>query len=103
MDPQEWTIKSHTISASHIRGFARGVRNPKADRLKLVVKQYTPKSDGRLSDTAATVIFCHGIGSTKESYEPLFGHLKMAGLEIRSVWAADIAWHGMRDGFNRFA
>ncbi|KAL9055988.1 MAG: hypothetical protein Q9206_002920 [Seirophora lacunosa] len=36
----------------------------------------------------------HGVGSSKESYEPFFDGLLHCGLPIRAVWAMDIAHHG---------
>lgn len=94
MDRHKWVVKSFVVPASHIRGYSRGVRNEKKDHLRLAVKQYVPRSDSQPSEKASTIIFCHGVGSTKESYEPFFANLLDTGLDIRAVWAADIAWHG---------
>jgi hypothetical protein len=94
MDYSQWDVKSHTIPASHVRGYKRGVRDEKNAPLQLSVNEYTPKSDTPAADESVTVVFVHGVGSTKESYEPFFQQLKNSGLAIRSIWAADVAWHG---------
>jgi hypothetical protein len=95
MDYSKWTLNSHIIPASHIRGFRRGVRDERNAHLRLSVNEYIPKSDTSPPDDAATIVFIHGVGSTKESYEPFFQGLKDNGLSIGSIWAADIAWHGI--------
>jgi pimeloyl-ACP methyl ester carboxylesterase len=94
MDYSNWIVNNHIIPASHIRGYRRGVRNERNARLRLSVNEYIPKSDRPPTDDAVTVVFIHGVGSTKESYEPFFQGLKRNGLAIRSIWASDIAWHG---------
>ena len=94
MDSNKWEIKSHVIPASHIRGYPRGVRDEATARLRLSVNQYIPRRSSPASRNAATIILMHGVGSSKESYEPFFASLLETGLDIRSVWAADIAWHG---------
>jgi pimeloyl-ACP methyl ester carboxylesterase len=94
MDYSQWDITKHAIPASHIRGYRRGVRDERTALLKLSVNEYRPKSDEKYGDDAVTIVFIHGVGSTKESYEPFFQQLKSCGLVVRSVWAADIAWHG---------
>jgi pimeloyl-ACP methyl ester carboxylesterase len=94
MDGDTWTVKSHVIPASHIRGYSRGVRDEKAGGLRLAVNQYTPKKPPASARNPVSIIFIHGVGSTKESYEPFFARLLDAGVPIRSIWAPDIAWHG---------
>jgi hypothetical protein len=94
MDYAHWAIRHHVIPASHIRGYKRGVRDEKNAPLQLSVNEYTPTGDVSASDDAVTIVFIHGVGSTKESYEPFFQQLKNSSLPIRSIWAADIAWHG---------
>ncbi len=90
MSEDLWTIKEHIISASHIRGFNRGVRDEQNGHLRLSVKQYTPKVDpGYIS-----LIVAHGIGSSKELYEPLLDEILRRGLPIRSAWSMDVAHHG---------
>lgn len=90
-----WTVQEHIIPASHPRGFRRAVRDPQTSRLKLHVKEYRPLSSPP-SESAVTIIFAHGIGSTKESYEPFFADLlaNPATPPIRAIWAADAANHG---------
>lgn len=90
MSEDLWTVIEHTISASHIRGFTRGVRDEQNGHLRLSVKQYTPKVDpGYIS-----LIVAHGIGSSKELYEPLLDDILSRGLPIRSAWSVDVAHHG---------
>ncbi|KAF2670598.1 alpha/beta-hydrolase [Microthyrium microscopicum] len=91
MESKIWTLRTHVIPASHMRGYRRGVRDETKHRLRLSVNQYTPN---KIPDVGWTVIFVHGVGSTKESYEPFFAGLLKTGLPIRSIWAADLAWHG---------
>ncbi|KAH8899901.1 toxin biosynthesis protein [Thozetella sp. PMI_491] len=90
---QRWSVTEHEIPAAHIRGFARGVVDEEKHRLRLAVKHYVPK--GREPAPGdATLVFAHGVGSTKESYEPFFDELLSLYPAIRSVWIPDIAWHG---------
>lgn len=94
MDYSRWDIKKHVISASHIRGYRRGVQDESNAPLRLAVKEYVPIANSEVPSHAVTIVFVHGVGSTKESYEPFFHQLLASGLEIRAIWAADIAWHG---------
>ncbi|KAI4191875.1 MAG: hypothetical protein LQ348_003381 [Seirophora lacunosa] len=94
MSDQHWTVIEHVIPASHIRGFTRGVRYGSSGRLRLAVKQYVPKCQGPGSSKGMTIVMAHGVGSSKESYEPFFDGLLHCGLPIRAVWAMDIAHHG---------
>lgn len=94
MSAEFWNIHEHVIPASHIRGFRRGIQEEKTSRLKLAIKQYVPKeiSDRVIGDV--TCIMAHGVGSSKESYEPFYDELLNRGLPIRAVWAMDVAHHG---------
>ena len=94
MSIEYWTIKEHIIPASHLRGFSRGVKDERTAHLRLVVKQYVPKGRQGDQSNAMTVIMAHGVGSSKESYEPFFDELLHCGLPIRAVWAMDVAHHG---------
>jgi len=90
MSEDLWTVTEHVISASHIRGFPRGVRDEQKGNLRLSVKQYTRRVDpGYVS-----LIVAHGIGSSKELYEPLLDEILRQGLPIRSAWSVDVAHHG---------
>lgn len=89
-----WEITEHIIPASHIRGYSGGVRNPQTDHLRLAVKQYVPRGHTHKPGDA-TIIMAHGVGSSKECYEPFFNCLlTQSNFPIRAVWAADAAHHG---------
>ena len=63
-------IISHFIPASHIRGFSRGIQDEQIGQLRLSPKHYVPKDrEPQMGDP--TLIFNNGIGSSKESHEPL--------------------------------
>ena len=94
MSKQYWTVTEHVIPASHIRGFSRGVKNEHASHLRLAVKQYVPKVHKEDTFNALTVIMAHGVGSSKESYEPFFDELLKCELPLRAIWAMDVAHHG---------
>ncbi|KAI4236495.1 MAG: hypothetical protein LQ352_007999 [Teloschistes flavicans] len=94
MSLEYWTVKEHVIPASHIRGFSRGAKDNGTAHLQLAVKHYIPKDQKEPSPNAMTIIMAHGVGSSKESYEPLFDELLHCSLPIRAVWAMDIAHHG---------
>ena len=90
MSEHLWTTTEHVVPASHIRGFSRGVRDEQNSHLRLSVKQYVPKAkSGHI-----TLLIAHGIGSSKESYEPLLDDILNQGLPIRSAWSIDVAHHG---------
>ena len=94
MSEELWDIHEHVIPASHIRGFTRGVRNEQTGHLRLAVKQYVPRNVSESKAGNVTLIMAHGIGSSKESYEPFYDELLNRGLPIRAVWAMDVAHHG---------
>ncbi|OJD24363.1 hypothetical protein ACJ73_04277 [Blastomyces percursus] len=66
------------------------------------VNEYRPhrrahKDENENPDSpGATIIFVHGLGSTKESYEPFFADLLSNPLTppIHAIWAPDLANHG---------
>jgi pimeloyl-ACP methyl ester carboxylesterase len=98
-----WTVKEHIIAASHPRAFRRGVRDPQNSHLRLHVKQYIPHRSGEIGDDsispsrkAITIIFHHGVGCSKEPFEPFFADLLTLSScpPIRSIWALDAANHG---------
>ena len=93
MSKESWNVQEHVIPASHIRGFSRGVRDESTAHLRIALKQYTPRyRESKPGDV--TLIMAHGVGSSKELYEPFFDELLHCGLPIRGVWAADAAHHG---------
>ena len=94
MSEELWNIHEHVIPASHIRGYRRGIQDEQTGRLRLAVKQYAPKTAPASKIGDVTLIMAHGIGSSKESYEPFFDELLNFGLRIRAVWAMDVAHHG---------
>ena len=93
MSEELWDIREHVIPASHIRGFSRGARNEQTGHLRLAVKQYVPRklSEPKVGDV--TLIMAHGVGSSKESYEPFYDELLTRNIPIRAVWAMDAAHH----------
>ncbi|KAI9374498.1 alpha/beta-hydrolase [Aspergillus egyptiacus] len=92
--PSPFTITEHVIEAQHIREYPHATRTGN-DALKLVVKQYTPKSNPNPRPGDLTLIGTHGSGFPKELYEPMWEelHTKLSkyGLRIRSIWIADTA------------
>lgn len=96
MSSELWQIREHIIPASHPRGLFRGVRDEETSRLRLHVKQYIPKCNPSPKLGDITIILAHGVGSSKESYEPLFNELLLScpTLRIRTIFAPDIAHHG---------
>ncbi|KAI4153067.1 MAG: hypothetical protein L6R39_001688 [Caloplaca ligustica] len=95
MSGQYWTVREYVIPAAHIRGFSRGVKDEKTARLRLAVKQYVPRDPRGVNPNGMSIIMAHGVGSSKESYEPFFDELLRCGLAIRAVWAMDVAHHGV--------
>ncbi|PGH11854.1 hypothetical protein AJ79_04651 [Helicocarpus griseus UAMH5409] len=96
-----WTVHSHIIPASYPRSFRRGVRDLQISRLKLHVNEYRPhpscsNKTRSPASPGATIIFAHGVGSTKESYEPFLADLLIhpSTPTINAIWAADAANHG---------
>ena len=94
MSEELWDIREHVIPASHIRGFSRGARNEQTGHLKLAVKQYVPRKASGAKVGDVTLIMAHGVGSSKESYEPFYDELLIRNIPIRAVWAMDVAHHG---------
>ena len=94
MSSSFWDVNEHIIRASHTRNFSRGIQDEMMGGLRLAVKQYTPLSNRDSQPGDITIVFAHGIGSSKESYEPFFDDLLESGLRIRAIWAADAAHHG---------
>ena len=94
MSESIWTIREHVIPASHIRGFRRGIRDEQNGRLRLAVKQYTPKDRPTSKPGDVTLIMSSGLGASKELHEPFYDELFQRGLPIRAIWSMDTAQHG---------
>ncbi|KAI4184985.1 MAG: hypothetical protein L6R41_004395 [Letrouitia leprolyta] len=94
MSEDYWEVTKHVIPASHIRGFSRGAKDESTAHFRLAVKQYVPRDQKEASAQVMTIIIAHGVGSSKESYEPFFDELLQRNLPIRAVWAMDVAHHG---------
>lgn len=104
---EPWTLVQHTIPAFQSRAYHRAVRDPNTSRLFLHVNEY------RITQTRAatqsepqgiTIIFAHGLESTKEQYEPFFSDLIKtvgSGTAIKAIFAADIYNHGQSFLINR--
>lgn len=95
-----WEVQEHIIPASHPRGYHRGVRDPFKSRLRLHVKQYrlqdVTDKKSNVDLTPLTLILVHGIGSTKESYEPLLSYIvtDRSTPPIRQIFSFDMVDHG---------
>ncbi|KAL8831594.1 MAG: hypothetical protein Q9191_000774 [Dirinaria sp. TL-2023a] len=95
MSTEFWSISEHVIPASHIRGFSRGIRDEQNGRLRLAIKQYTPKARPEPQVGDVTLIMMSGLGASKELYEPFFDELlQRSRLRIRAIWSMDTAHHG---------
>ncbi|KAF2089266.1 alpha/beta-hydrolase [Saccharata proteae CBS 121410] len=102
-----YTISTHSIPSTHIRGFPRGARPSPTTGLPLPlslhIKQYTPNPPAT-HPGSLTLILTHGVGSSKECYEPFFTYLvthpSLRG-RIRSIFAMDAAHHGQSYLLNR--
>ncbi|QGA12883.1 hypothetical protein EYB26_000528 [Talaromyces marneffei] len=104
---EPWTLVQHTIPAFQSRAYRRAVRDPNTSRLYLHVNEY------RITNTTATtttepkgitIIFAHGLESTKEQYEPFFSDLLKTvrpGTAIKAIFAADVYNHGQSFLLNR--
>ncbi|MCJ1411072.1 hypothetical protein MMC19_005160 [Ptychographa xylographoides] len=95
-----WHVTPHDIPASHVRGFARGIKDEITGGLRLAVKQYVPISNPEPRVGDVTLIVVHGVGSSKESYEPFMDDLLHSGVRIRAIWTADAAHHGASYALN---
>lgn len=102
---EPWKLVQHTIPAFQSRAYRRAVRDPNTSRLYLHVNEY------RITDSTATtdpkgitIIFAHGLESTKEQYEPFFSDLLRtvgSGTVIKAIFAADVYNHGQSFLLNR--
>jgi hypothetical protein len=60
-----YDVKEHTISASHIREYARATQTSQDEELYLHVKQYTPKDNPTPQHGDITIIGAHANGFPK--------------------------------------
>ncbi|KAK9450481.1 alpha/beta-hydrolase [Limtongia smithiae] len=76
----------------------RAVRNPETDRLDIVAKRYTPKSNPSPRAGDVTIVAAHANGFPKELYEPFFvallHDLEQASVRVRYIFISDIANEG---------
>lgn len=97
-------VKEHVVEGQHIREYARATAHSQEEVLHLHVKQYTPKDNPFPKPGDITVIASHANGFVKELYEPLWEDLLAAcrrvGVNVRSIWMADIAWQGQSGALN---
>lgn len=110
-----FSIQSHKVPTAYIREYPRATAGSQEDELHLAVKQYTPLDNKSPKAGDVTIIgahangfpkvqSCHRLESStplkisKELYEPLWdelhGQLKSKGINIRSIWIADVAHQG---------
>jgi pimeloyl-ACP methyl ester carboxylesterase len=68
-----------------------GERSPNGPPVRLAVKQYTPKDNGRPQQGDVTLVFAHGIDTSKECFEPLVDDLLTQVPRIRGAWTIDAA------------
>lgn len=97
MPSRHFTVKEHVVPCQHIRNYLKSLAGPQEQELSLAVKQYTPRNyQSRHGDV--TIIASHGIGFSKELYEPLWDDLlenaDRSGFRIRNIWIADVANQG---------
>lgn len=64
--PSPFLITEHVIDSQHVREYPRATRTGD-DALKLMVKQYTPKSNPHPQPGDLTIIGAHGSGFPKVS------------------------------------
>ncbi|PYH45984.1 alpha/beta-hydrolase [Aspergillus saccharolyticus JOP 1030-1] len=104
MTSSPFVITEHIIDCQHIREYPHATRHGD-DVLKLVVKQYTPKSNPDPQPGDVTIIGAHASGMPKELYEPLWeetlAKLEHQGVRIRSIWIADTASQAASGLLNR--
>ena len=93
MDTARWRVQSHVIPAAHTRGTSRGIRIG-SPPLRLAVKQYTPANQVSYGLSSLTLIMAHGIGASKESFEPFFDELASCDAPVRAIWMADAVHNG---------
>lgn len=109
MEPlsEPWTLIQHKIPAFQIRAYRRAVRDPNTSRLYLHVNEYRVRQIVSATTTqpsqGITIIFAHGVGSTKEQYEPFFSDLlkNIRPGTVKAIFAADVYNHGKSYLLNR--
>ncbi|KAB8273894.1 Alpha/beta hydrolase family-domain-containing protein [Aspergillus minisclerotigenes] len=100
----QFRVIEHTVRAQHIRDRFGATEPGQANKLRLAVKQYIPKSNEKPSPGDVTIIGAHANGFPKEMYEPLWDDLEQRmsslGRRIRSIWIADVAHQGQSSVLN---
>ncbi|EMF14811.1 alpha/beta-hydrolase [Sphaerulina musiva SO2202] len=95
---ENYRIIKHKIPAAHLREFPQATLHSEEDILHLAVNQYIPLNNPHPQPGDVTIIAAHAVGYHKELYEPLWDELaaqaRFRGWRIRSIWMADVAWHG---------
>lgn len=101
---KHYNVKKHIQPTQHIRQYRRATRKSSslwAPKLRIVFKQYTPKTNPHPRPGDVTIVAAHANGVSKELYEPMFDdlyeRLQRQGkerLRIRAIWIADVAWQG---------
>ncbi|KAL8835298.1 MAG: hypothetical protein Q9170_003384 [Blastenia crenularia] len=97
-------VQSQSLPGQHIREYPAATANCQEETLNIHIKQYTPAHRKSCPDGAVTIIAAHANGFPKELYEPLWEdlcqNLEREGLNVRSVWMADVANQGMSSVLN---
>lgn len=98
LNMENYRIIKHKIPAAHLREFPQATLHSEEDILHLAVNQYIPLNNPHPRPGDVTIIAAHAVGYHKELYEPLWDELaaqaRLHGWRIRSIWMADVAWHG---------
>lgn len=98
LNMENYRIIKHKIPAAHLREFPQATLHSEEDILHLAVNQYIPLNNPHPQPGDVTIIAAHAVGYHKELYEPLWDELaaqaRFRGWRIRSIWMADVAWHG---------
>lgn len=98
LNMENYRIIKHKIPAAHLREFPQATLHSEEDILHLAVNQYIPLNNPHPQPGDVTIIAAHAVGYHKELYEPLWDELaaqaRLRGWRIRSIWMADVAWHG---------
>lgn len=99
MTSSPFTVKEHVVPTQYIREYPGATLEDQEETLSLHVKQYTPKGRQGIKPGAVTIIGAHANGFPKELYEPLWQglclFLEAKGLEIQSIWIADVSHQGV--------
>lgn len=96
--PSPFRVVEHTVPCSYIREYPRATASAQDENLHMCVKQYIPLNNPHPKPGDLTIIGAHGSGLPKELYEPLWEDLlsqcEAQGVQIRSIWIADVCHQG---------